>query len=292
MSSERQLAEAGGDDRHKVIGDTGASTSSMTANGDPSDNTPIAQGSVIPPIPPLGNKLPGASPVADQGRAGDNSVRCRLKEDIEQGLVEENEALEEIDNVLWIKNLPITKKNRCKEALESWEKKDKLFTSRIDRKRKQSSDFQNEVYQQIGFYSVFQGVLLTAVAQSSLLHCNNTWTAALLSSLASFVTIIGVILKLRSIKELENTIASEESTRRDLVAWQLSLREEGQNFNFDTVKAKDQKEASKKKQRDKRSAQWLKASFVAVVIVLILFSVAFVVSIRQILCNPGRAPYG
>lgn len=214
MSSERQLAEAGGDDRHKVIGDTGASTSSMTANGDPSDNTPIAQGSVIPPIPPLGNKLPGASPVADQGRAGDNSVRCRLKEDIEQGLVEENEALEEIDNVLWIKNLPITKKNRCKEALESWEKKDKLFTSRIDRKRKQSSDFQNEVYQQIGFYSVFQGVLLTAVAQSSLLHCNNTWTAALLSSLASFVTIIGVILKLRSIKELENTIASEESTRR------------------------------------------------------------------------------
>jgi hypothetical protein len=127
---------------------------------------------------------------------------------------EENEALDEIDNILWIKGLAITPENRCKEALKSWSKKDKLFTSRIDRKRKQSSDFQNEVYQLLGFYSVFQGVLLTAVAQSNLLHCDNAWTATLLSALASFVCIIGVLLKLRKIKELEHTIANEEHTRR------------------------------------------------------------------------------
>lgn len=201
--------------------------------------------------------------------------------DIEEGAEKDNEALEEIDNVLWIKNKPITQQNRCREALTSWAQKDRLFSARIDRKRKQSADFQNEVYQLLGFYSVFQGVLLTAVAQSNLLHCNNTWTATLLSSLASFVTIIGVILKLRSIKELENTIASEESTRRALVTWQLSLKEEGPNFNFNTVKAKNRKVAS---------ALWLNGSFLAVVFTLILFSIAFVVSIRQILCNPGRAP--
>lgn len=132
--------------------------------------------------------------------------------DLEQG--EENEALEEIENILWMKDLLNTRQNRCKEALESWGAKDSIFTIRIDRKRKQSSEFQNEVYQLLGFFSVFQGVLLTAVAQANLLHCNNTWTATLLSALASAVTVIGVILKLRKIKELESTIANEEITRR------------------------------------------------------------------------------
>lgn len=128
--------------------------------------------------------------------------------------VEKNEALEEIDNVLWIKDKPITHQNRCLEALESWAAKTQLSASRVDRSRKQSSDFQNEVYQLIGFDSVFQGVLLTAVSQSNLLHCNNTWTATLLSALASFVTIIGVFLKLRAITGLEHTISTEDSTRR------------------------------------------------------------------------------
>jgi hypothetical protein len=205
--------------------------------------------------------------------------------------VEENEALEEIDNVLWIKNKPITHQNRCLEALESWAAKDQLFTSRIDRKRKQSSDFQNEVYQLIGFDSVFQGVLLTAVSQSNLLHCNNTWTATLLSALASFVTITGVFLKLRAIRGLEHTIAGEESTRRALVSWQLDLKDKGQAFDFNSVTSKNRRNDKKKQQQDKRSARWLQGSFLAVVVTLILFSIAFVVSIRQILCNPGRNPY-
>ena len=136
---------------------------------------------------------------------------------IEQGEVvdddDENEALKEIVNNEWMRGLEDCHQNRCKVALELWKEKDKLFTDRIDRKKKQSLDSQNEVYQLIGFYVVFQGVLVTAVAQSSLLHCNNTWTAALLSALASFVTVIGVTLKLGSVKELERTIGQEENTR-------------------------------------------------------------------------------
>ena len=215
--SEIQLgAGKGGVDLEKNSGDGGAEVGDQ--NGEHSDRiaTTADEHSAAPTTPPDGN--PSLIPPASSSAENPLLVPLISNQagDIEKGgeEEEENEALEEIDNILWIKSLPITPQNRCNEALASWEKKDKLFTSRIDRKRKQSSDLQNEVYQLIGFYSVFQGVLLTAVAQSNLLHCNNTWTATLLSALASFVTVIGVLLKLRNIRSLEHTIANEELTRR------------------------------------------------------------------------------
>lgn len=65
-----------------------------------------------------------------------------------------------------------------------------------------------------------------------------------------------------------------------LVSWQLKLRESGEGFDFRVAQAK--------KEVEKKSSWWLNLSFLAVAVVLILFSVAFVVSIRQILCNPGH----
>lgn len=112
-----------------------------------------------------------------------------------------------------MRGLPDTNQNRCKVALGLWKEKDKLFTDRIGRKKKQSLDSQNEVYQLIRFYVVLQSALLTAVPQSSHLHCNSAWTATLLSSLASFVTVIGISLKLCSVRELERIIAGETITQ-------------------------------------------------------------------------------
>ncbi|XP_073388711.1 uncharacterized protein [Physcomitrium patens] len=57
-----------------------------------------------------------------------------------------------------------------------WTEKDDLFVIRAEKKKKQTSSLYNEIYQLVGFYSVFQGVLLTAVAQSNLLTCHNWWT--------------------------------------------------------------------------------------------------------------------
>jgi hypothetical protein len=129
----------------------------------------------------------------------------------------ENLAKLEIDNVIWIK-----KSRRHRVALEEWEKKDELFAQRVDRKRKQSLSVKNEIYQLIGFYSVFQGVLLTAVSQSNLLHCNNWWTAFFLSAFASIVCIAGVIQKFHTILGWEKTIRSEDNARK--VTSLLSLR--------------------------------------------------------------------
>lgn len=132
----------------------------------------------------------------------------------------------EIRNIIWIKMGPEVLKEvdggeghvLYKVALEHWEAKDKLFASRVEKKTKQSMSVRNEIYQLIGFYSVFQGVLLTAVAQSNLLHCNNWWSAFTLSALASFVTVFGVKQKFDTIWALEKTIATEDITRKVLWA--------------------------------------------------------------------------
>jgi hypothetical protein len=66
------------------------------------------------------------------------------------------------------------------------------------------------VYQLIGFFSVFQGVVLTAVSQSSLLYCHNKWSPIALSVLASVISTFGVIQKLNQINDLQRNVDQEE----------------------------------------------------------------------------------
>lgn len=142
-----------------------------------------------------------------------------------QGRDELDEALDEIKNVLWIMGTEVSHQSCCKEALEVWQEKEALFTSRNDRRRKQISYCQTEIYQLVGFYSVFQGVLFTAVAQSTNLKCNNRWTVILLSALASVVIVIGVFLKLKSIKEFKDLIYDDEVFRRvQVLAFKLEFQ--------------------------------------------------------------------
>jgi len=124
---------------------------------------------------------------------------------------EESLAEIEINSLLWMKQ---PGNEALKEAYDTWQFKDALFASRVDKKRKQSNSLMNEIYQLVGFYSVFQGVLLTAVAQSNMLVCHNWWTAFFLSLLASLVTVAGVIQKYRSVLALEKTISNEETSRK------------------------------------------------------------------------------
>jgi hypothetical protein len=119
------------------------------------------------------------------------------------------QCYEEIKRLLFIEKNPI-----CAKALQEWSRKETLFTSRVERKKSKVADLKNEIYQLIGFFSVFQGVLLTAVSQSSLLHCNNLWSPILLSVVASVVTIFGAVQKLRHIEGFQETIHSEEQSMK------------------------------------------------------------------------------
>lgn len=117
------------------------------------------------------------------------------------------QSYQEIKTLLWIENSLVHSK-----ALEEWERKSALLTARVERKRKLGLHQRNEIYNLVGFFSVFQGVLLTAVSQSNLLHCNNWWSPLTLSVLASLVTFVGVWQKFSYIWSLDKTINSEETT--------------------------------------------------------------------------------
>lgn len=211
----------------------------------------------------------------ERERLLDRDVESR---DVESGggpRAEESLAEIEINSLLWIKQ---PGNEALKEAYETWQAKDLLFASRVDKKRKQSNALRNEIYQLIGFYSVFQGVLLTAVAQSNFLTCHNWWTAFFLSLLASLVTVVGVHQKFDSVLELEKTIGNEEISRRICInRVNLLLKLRG-DFRLRTLRDHPRPVPSQTK---------LKVSAILVIFVLLVFSALFLASIQRILCDSG-----
>jgi hypothetical protein len=90
--------------------------------------------------------------------------------------------------------------------LEEWEKQ---FKTSQDSKRQEEVRFKhakNELYQWIGFYSVFQGVVFTAVALSNNLGCRQSWGPTSLSLIASLVTIVTVHFKLLEYEKLKTDV--------------------------------------------------------------------------------------
>lgn len=103
---------------------------------------------------------------------------------------------------------------KLKLAFDDWEKSLETSLKRREYKEALRDAIRNEIYQVIGFYIVFQGVIFTAVAQASVLRCHNWWTSFLLSLLTSLVTIGVVLQKLQDFWALETTIASEIGTAK------------------------------------------------------------------------------
>jgi predicted transcriptional regulator len=188
--------------------------------------------------------------------------------------LEEGTAELEIKSLVWLRQMG---NELYAAAYEEWQRKDTLFAKRVDKKRLQSSSLRNEIYQLIGFYSVFQGVLLTAVAQSNLLLCYNLWTALSLSVFASVVTILAVLQKFKAIYSLEKTIKNESISRQDCIVRCRKLLQKRGAFTFRDHAADG---------ADRPYRQWsLRFSIILIVLVLVSFSTLFGLSIERILCH-------
>ena len=112
---------------------------------------------------------------------------------------------------------------KLKHAFDDWERSLEVSLKRREYKEAQRDAIRNEIYQVIGFYIVFQGVIFTAVAQASSLRCHNWWTSFMLSLLTSLVTIGAVLQKLQAFSALEVTIAGEIVTAKVLPSSFVSL---------------------------------------------------------------------
>jgi len=140
--------------------------------------------------------------LADQGPPAASAERNEEEE--EEVLVLVNPSEIEADCLLEIDSVP-----KLKRILTEWEKRFEVSSLRIEKKNTRSINAKNELYQLIGFYSVFQGVVLTAVAQTSLMQCQQSWIPVSLSLLASIATIVSVYIKLKNYSDHRKALEEE-----------------------------------------------------------------------------------
>jgi hypothetical protein len=115
-----------------------------------------------------------------------------------------NPIEKEAERLLEIDEVP-----KLKRSLTEWEKRFEVSSLRIEKKNTRSINAKNELYQLIGFYSVFQGVVLTAVAQTNLIQCRQSWGPVSLSLLASIATIVSVYIKLKDYSQHRKDLEKE-----------------------------------------------------------------------------------
>jgi hypothetical protein len=141
--------------------------------------------------------------LADQGPPAASAERNEEEEE-EEVLVLVNPSEIEADCLLEIDSVP-----KLKRILTEWEKRFEVSSLRIEKKNTRSINAKNELYQLIGFYSVFQGVVLTAVAQTSLMQCQQSWIPVSLSLLASIATIVSVYIRLKNYSDHRKALEEE-----------------------------------------------------------------------------------
>jgi hypothetical protein len=170
--------------------------------------------------------------------------------------------------------------------LKDWEKQFKVARDRIETKTSRANNAKNDLYQWIGFFSVFQGVILTAVAQSSTFGCRQSWAPASLSLIASLVTVVSVHFKLINYDDLSANLSKELSQSKILHDQIAALRAQGKDFDFGWF-IKRRQEISKKK--DEKKPQGLKDKYYwAVILALVIFSTIILLCCIIVLCGPHR----
>lgn len=139
---------------------------------------------------------------------------------------------QEVKSLLWARNNPV-----YGAALGEWERKERLFSARVERREKSSADLINQIFNLVGFFSGFQGLVLTAVTQLSASSCKSqcrkVWFPILLTVVAAIVTIVGVVLRFRALKDLEDSIKTEK--RAQAVRNHMPLFHGFDNFYFQRV---------------------------------------------------------
>jgi hypothetical protein len=193
-----------------------------------------------------------------------------------------------VKNLLWIKQNTV-----YSLALDEWDRVAKLLADRVDRMEKRSGDLLNEIYQLVGFFTVFQGVVLTAVTQltqnnNTHLNCQKVLSFVALTALAWFVTSVGVFHKLRRIQLIDDECSNEDEARRLVVRRAQDLRRMGSEFRFRDIKEKAMIERNKL--LGLPGSFWYER-FAPVVVTLSLFTGIFIYSYFLILCNRGLAEW-
>ncbi|KAH8944367.1 hypothetical protein BDL97_13G106300 [Sphagnum fallax] len=138
----------------------------------------------------------------------------------------------------------------------------------------------NEIYQVVGFFSAFQGLLITAAAQSNLLHCNNLGFILALSAFATVVAVFGIWQKITAIEELRFNTNDIKNYVEAHEIWQAHLLASEINFQFGFFQQPPNNPSTLWKAILFKHGTWL---------LVCAFGGLCAVAMRQIVCNPGHS---
>ncbi|KAG0589875.1 hypothetical protein KC19_1G055300, partial [Ceratodon purpureus] len=179
-----------------------------------------------------------------------------------------------IKNILDVKNNPV-----YSSAFEEWNRQLKEQRIKLVDKEKEETDVTTQVYNIVGFFSVFQGVVLTAVSQlasGSQPKCGKAWFPIVLSVFATVVALVALYKKYVALKGLEDSSIEFRDLRDEFSKRVETLLTKGKNFKF----CKDLKEPGPSKLEHNF---WLFK--ICTLVALLLFTGIFVLSYLVILCD-------
>lgn len=105
-------------------------------------------------------------------------------------------------------------KKLLRQALKETKESVQALEAKVEKRRKQTDGFLFEVYQLVGIFSVFMGVVYTAVLQSTRQTCRHVWSPISLCLVVYIAIFIVANQKFRGIKELEATTERDERDRK------------------------------------------------------------------------------
>eukprot|EP01018_Ginkgo_biloba_P016546 Gb_35602 [translate_table: standard] len=170
-------------------------------------------------------------------------------------------------------------------TLQLWEREEGVLSRRIDQKEARHRNIQNEIYQLLGLYFVFQGVVLTALfqaaAQPNRKTCSCWWSPFVLTVIALGATIGAVLHQFHLQSEIQTQLGEEKEDCRVLFRSIQSLRSKG--IRFDLNKPPPNTRLPKVARSFHCWEYWWSYRG-AVALILIAFSTITLVSCRVLLC--------
>jgi hypothetical protein len=146
------------------------------------------------------NAMPQAAMDASRGSSSSSSSSSAKVEHVPIDIVIVPNAL----CLIQIEEHPV-----LKLKLKDMENQAAAIARKIERKETRTFVVKNEIYQLLTFFVVFQGVVLTAVAQASTLKCRHWWAPFTLSLIASAMTFVGVYQKLETFRQVKDDFENE-----------------------------------------------------------------------------------
>ena len=106
------------------------------------------------------------------------------------------------------------KKLVLREALVEWTEQVQQLEAKVEKRTDRKNQLTNELYQLVGLYSVFVGVVFTAVLQSSRVECQHIGSPIVLCLFAYFAALFAINKKSKKIEEDRITIDADDYFRK------------------------------------------------------------------------------